>query len=291
MLSLFHVCTEIKKNSWKFGLKSWKSIGQHVCVTPDVESYDLVQKTLFCPCSSQRLVSQDKAFSSLFLKVIVEMLIWLDTPTVEAGPLKTLLKSFAGQNSTKHRHNDGEHLNASNVNWFIVYFVSKWHVSLSCSAFRFPPPGGSSGVSHRNRSAADSHHCNAEVWRAMQCGARAHWERYEQRYWGSCDCVLDLFELSIRFSISNLSRIISWLTERIHHNLKTLFQDLFSLFKVLFFSLIKKGFAELQGFLEVTRNGLWSLDMSIIVVALLGVRYLVFFQFHFQIYLTVLICK
>uniref|UniRef100_A0A3Q1GUR2 Integrator complex subunit 1 n=1 Tax=Acanthochromis polyacanthus TaxID=80966 RepID=A0A3Q1GUR2_9TELE len=54
----------------------------------------------------QRLVSQDIAFSSLFLKVIVEMLIWLDNPTVEAGPLKTLLKSFAGQNSHKHRHSD-----------------------------------------------------------------------------------------------------------------------------------------------------------------------------------------
>ncbi|KAA8585305.1 hypothetical protein FQN60_003999 [Etheostoma spectabile] len=54
----------------------------------------------------QRLVSQDMAFSSLFLKVIVEMLIWLDNPTVEAGPLKTLLKTFAGQNSHKHRHND-----------------------------------------------------------------------------------------------------------------------------------------------------------------------------------------
>uniref|UniRef100_A0A3B4V4F3 Integrator complex subunit 1 n=1 Tax=Seriola dumerili TaxID=41447 RepID=A0A3B4V4F3_SERDU len=54
----------------------------------------------------QRLVSQDVAFSSLFLKVIVEMLIWLDNPTVEAGPLKTLLRSFAGQNSHKHRHND-----------------------------------------------------------------------------------------------------------------------------------------------------------------------------------------
>uniref|UniRef100_A0A3Q3RB44 Uncharacterized protein n=1 Tax=Monopterus albus TaxID=43700 RepID=A0A3Q3RB44_MONAL len=54
----------------------------------------------------QRLVSQDISFSSLFLKVIVEMLIWLDNPAVEAGPLKTLLKSFAGQNSHKHRHND-----------------------------------------------------------------------------------------------------------------------------------------------------------------------------------------
>lgn len=59
----------------------------------------------------QRLVSQDINFSSLFLKVIVEMLIWLDNPTVDAGPLKTLLKSFAGQNAYKHRHSDGKHLN------------------------------------------------------------------------------------------------------------------------------------------------------------------------------------
>jgi len=52
------------------------------------------------------------------------MLIWLDNPTVEAGPLKTLLKSFAGQNSSKQRHNDGEPLNASsfrNVEKIIVY--------------------------------------------------------------------------------------------------------------------------------------------------------------------------
>lgn len=54
----------------------------------------------------QRLVSQDIAFSSLFLKVSVEMLIWLDNPTVEPGPLKTLLKSYAGQNSHKHMHTD-----------------------------------------------------------------------------------------------------------------------------------------------------------------------------------------
>uniref|UniRef100_A0A3B3ZVG2 Uncharacterized protein n=1 Tax=Periophthalmus magnuspinnatus TaxID=409849 RepID=A0A3B3ZVG2_9GOBI len=54
----------------------------------------------------QRLVSQDVAFSSLFLKVIVEMLIWLDNPTIEPGPLKSLLKSFAGQNSHKHMHTD-----------------------------------------------------------------------------------------------------------------------------------------------------------------------------------------
>lgn len=60
----------------------------------------------------QRLVAQDIAFSSLFIKVIVEMLIWLDNPTVEGGPLKTLLKSFAGQNSHKHRHSDGKQLSS-----------------------------------------------------------------------------------------------------------------------------------------------------------------------------------
>lgn len=58
--------------------------------------------------SFQRLVSQDVAFSSLFIKVIVEMLMWLDSPNVEGGPLKTLLKSFAGQNSHKHMQSDGE---------------------------------------------------------------------------------------------------------------------------------------------------------------------------------------
>ncbi|XP_054616240.1 integrator complex subunit 1 isoform X2 [Dunckerocampus dactyliophorus] len=54
----------------------------------------------------QRLVLQDVSFSSLFLKVSVEMLIWLDNPSVEVGPLKTLLKSFIGQNSHTHRYND-----------------------------------------------------------------------------------------------------------------------------------------------------------------------------------------
>lgn len=56
----------------------------------------------------QRLVSQDIAFSSLFNKVLGGMLMWLDNPNVEGGPLKTLLKSFAGQNSHKHMHSDGK---------------------------------------------------------------------------------------------------------------------------------------------------------------------------------------
>ena len=53
-------------------------------------------------------MTQDGAFSSLFLKVALEMLTWLENPAVEAGPLKSLLKSFAGQYSHKHRLNDGE---------------------------------------------------------------------------------------------------------------------------------------------------------------------------------------
>lgn len=68
----------------------------------------------------QRLVSQDIAFSSLFIKVIVEILMWLDNPKVEGGPLKTLLKSFAGQNSHKHMHSDGKQaVSAVNINTFI----------------------------------------------------------------------------------------------------------------------------------------------------------------------------
>lgn len=63
-------------------------------------------------CFVQRLVSQDIAFSSLFIKVVVEMLIWLENLAVEGGPLRSLLKSFAGQNSHKPRHNDGEQLKA-----------------------------------------------------------------------------------------------------------------------------------------------------------------------------------
>ncbi|KAJ3581991.1 hypothetical protein NHX12_016009 [Muraenolepis orangiensis] len=54
----------------------------------------------------QRLVSKDVAFSSLFLKVVLEMGTWLENPAVEAGPLKALLKSFAGQYSHKHRLSD-----------------------------------------------------------------------------------------------------------------------------------------------------------------------------------------
>ncbi|XP_037545218.1 integrator complex subunit 1 [Nematolebias whitei] len=54
----------------------------------------------------QRLVSQDVAFASLFVKVVVEMLTWLDSPAVDVSPLKTLLKSFAGQSTLKHRHSD-----------------------------------------------------------------------------------------------------------------------------------------------------------------------------------------
>lgn len=54
----------------------------------------------------QRLVSQDVAFSSLFLKAMVEMLTWLENPTLERGPLQPLLKSLAGQYSHKHRLSD-----------------------------------------------------------------------------------------------------------------------------------------------------------------------------------------
>ncbi|KAG9476971.1 hypothetical protein GDO78_002385 [Eleutherodactylus coqui] len=54
----------------------------------------------------QRCVPQDTAFSSLFFKVLMQMLQWLDSPGVEDGPLKAQLKSFATQYSSKHRISD-----------------------------------------------------------------------------------------------------------------------------------------------------------------------------------------
>ncbi|KAM8962294.1 integrator complex subunit 1 isoform 2-T2 [Pelodytes ibericus] len=54
----------------------------------------------------QRSVPQDTAFSSLFFKVLMQMLQWLDSPGVEDGPLRTQLKSFAAQYSSKHRIGD-----------------------------------------------------------------------------------------------------------------------------------------------------------------------------------------
>ncbi|XP_062303542.1 integrator complex subunit 1 isoform X1 [Osmerus eperlanus] len=67
--------------------------------------------TLSCPLLRQlhlyqRLVTQDVTFSSLFFKAIIEMLTWLENPSVEAGPMQTLVKSFAGQFSHKHRLSD-----------------------------------------------------------------------------------------------------------------------------------------------------------------------------------------
>ncbi|KAG8433017.1 hypothetical protein GDO86_017329 [Hymenochirus boettgeri] len=54
----------------------------------------------------QRCVPQDTAFSSLFFKVLMQMLQWLENPSVEEGPLKAQLKSFAAQYSSKHRVSD-----------------------------------------------------------------------------------------------------------------------------------------------------------------------------------------
>ncbi|KAM4697768.1 integrator complex subunit 1 [Rhinophrynus dorsalis] len=54
----------------------------------------------------QRCVPQDTAFSSLFFKVLMQMLQWLESPGVEEGPLQAQLKSFAAQYSSKHRISD-----------------------------------------------------------------------------------------------------------------------------------------------------------------------------------------
>lgn len=50
---------------------------------------------------------QDTAFSSLFFKVLMQMLQWLENPAVEDGPLRAQLKAFAVQYSSRHRISDG----------------------------------------------------------------------------------------------------------------------------------------------------------------------------------------
>ncbi|XP_053550643.1 integrator complex subunit 1 [Bombina bombina] len=54
----------------------------------------------------QHCVPQDTAFSSLFFKVLMQMSQWLESPNVEEGPLRSQLKSFAAQYSSKHRLSD-----------------------------------------------------------------------------------------------------------------------------------------------------------------------------------------
>lgn len=51
---------------------------------------------------------QDTGFSSLFLKVLLQMLQWLDSPGVEGGPLRAQLRMLAGQASAGRRLSDGE---------------------------------------------------------------------------------------------------------------------------------------------------------------------------------------
>ncbi|XP_043311851.1 integrator complex subunit 1 isoform X1 [Cervus canadensis] len=63
---------------------------------------------LACPlmrqlCQYQRCAPQDAGFSSLFLKVLVQALQWLDGPSVEAGPLQAQLRLFAAQCSARRR--------------------------------------------------------------------------------------------------------------------------------------------------------------------------------------------
>uniref|UniRef100_A0A8C4MYX8 Integrator complex subunit 1 n=1 Tax=Equus asinus asinus TaxID=83772 RepID=A0A8C4MYX8_EQUAS len=66
---------------------------------------------LACPlmrqlCQYQRCVPQDTGFSSLFLKVLMQILQWLDSPAVEGGPLQAQLKLFAAQYSARRRITD-----------------------------------------------------------------------------------------------------------------------------------------------------------------------------------------
>nr|XP_021395379.1 integrator complex subunit 1 isoform X2 [Lonchura striata domestica] len=64
-----------------------------------------------CPLMRQlyqyhRSLPQDTAFSSLFFKVLMQMLQWLENPAVEDGPLRAQLKAFAVQYSSRHRISD-----------------------------------------------------------------------------------------------------------------------------------------------------------------------------------------
>ena len=61
-----------------------------------------------CLARPQRCAPQDTGFSSLFLKVLVQALQWLDGPSVEAGPLQTQLRLFAAQCSARRRISNGE---------------------------------------------------------------------------------------------------------------------------------------------------------------------------------------
>lgn len=54
----------------------------------------------------QRLAHQDVAFGSLFFKVIMQMLTWLESSALETGPLFNQLKSLVAQNSHKHQITD-----------------------------------------------------------------------------------------------------------------------------------------------------------------------------------------
>ncbi|KAM7143374.1 integrator complex subunit 1 [Molossus nigricans] len=66
---------------------------------------------LACPllrllCQYQRCVPQDTGFSSLLLKLLMQMLQWLDSPGAEAGPLQAQLKLFAAQYSSRRKISD-----------------------------------------------------------------------------------------------------------------------------------------------------------------------------------------
>ncbi|XP_049759647.1 integrator complex subunit 1 isoform X1 [Elephas maximus indicus] len=54
----------------------------------------------------QRCVPQDSSFSSLLLKVLMQMLQWLDSPTVESGPLLAQLRLLTTQYSARRRVGD-----------------------------------------------------------------------------------------------------------------------------------------------------------------------------------------
>lgn len=148
----------------------------------------------------QQTASQDVAFSSLFFKVVMQMLTWLESSALEAGPLSNLLKSLVAQYSHKHHITDGEAgllpfvkqygsrtVHESYYKYKIIFiylfifgcillyvcnnFSNACSYDPGVSTYRVPAPGGGTHVQAGLRGGREGHHRLAKGWREMQCRA------------------------------------------------------------------------------------------------------------------------
>lgn len=97
-----------------------------------------------CRLSPQRCVPQDTSYSSLFLKVLMQTLQWLDSPGVDGGPLQAQLRLFAAQYSARRRISDGEGTGTAaspaggglwlsalpSAPWWLCQHGGGWHLAL-----------------------------------------------------------------------------------------------------------------------------------------------------------------